>query len=295
MTNTRITVGSAAYSGLAAINDSSSRLAKLQGQLSSGKQITTSSDNPTGTVRAMQLRAEMARNDQFATNSSDAIAWLSTADQAYSSSVTVLQQARGYVLQGLNTGASDANAAETLASQVDHLRSSLIDLANTQYNGRPIFGGTTANGVAYDSTGTYVGDNGTVTRAVTTDATVTVATPGTAAFGSGGNDVFSVLQNISDTLRSNPSALTGAVAQLDSAISSVSSAQAVAGANYQRVQLAQSSQTTVGTALKGQLSDIVDIDLASMAVQVTSANTAYQAALQTTANIHQMSLLDFLK
>lgn len=293
--NTRITVGSAAYSGLAAISDTSSRLAKLQGQLSSGNQITTSSDNPTGTVRAMQLRAEMDRNDQYATNSSDAIAWLSTADQTYSSAVTVLQQARGYVLQGLNTGASDTNAANTLASQVDHLRNSLLGLANTQYNGRPIFGGTTANGTAYDSSGTYVGDSGAVTRAVGTDATVTVATPGTDVFGSGSNDVFSVLQNISDTLRTNPAALTGSLDQLDTAISSVSSAQAVAGANYQRVQLAQSTQTTVGTSLKGQLSDIVDIDLAKMAVQVTTANTAYQAALQTTANIHQMSLLDFLK
>ena len=37
------------------------------------------------------------------------------------------------------------------------------------------------------------------------------------------------------------------------------------------------------------------IDLADMAVKVASANTAYQAALATTAQIRQTSLLDFLK
>ena len=35
--------------------------------------------------------------------------------------------------------------------------------------------------------------------------------------------------------------------------------------------------------------------MAKLAVQVATANTAYQAALQTTASIRQLSLLDFLK
>jgi flagellar hook-associated protein 3 FlgL len=53
--------------------------------------------------------------------------------------------------------------------------------------------------------------------------------------------------------------------------------------------------TSTGTALTTQLSGIEDIDLADMAIKVTTANTTYQAALQTTASIRQLSLLDFLK
>jgi flagellin-like hook-associated protein FlgL len=61
------------------------------------------------------------------------------------------------------------------------------------------------------------------------------------------------------------------------------------------VQNAQAVGTDVGTNLASQLSDLQDIDLAEMAVQVTAANVTYQAALETTANVRQLSLLDFLR
>jgi flagellar hook-associated protein 3 FlgL len=44
-----------------------------------------------------------------------------------------------------------------------------------------------------------------------------------------------------------------------------------------------------------QLSGIEDIDPAETAIKLATANTTYQAALQTTASIGQVSLLDFLR
>ena len=106
--------------------------------------------------------------------------------------------------------------------------------------------------------------------------------------------MFSLLSTISNDLQDQPERAVGDLTTLDAAINTVSGAQATEGAAYQRVQVAQGVQTQTGTALKTQLSTIQDIDLADMAVQVTTANTTYQAALQTTASIRQMSLLDFL-
>lgn len=295
MTTLRVTVGSLAYSGLQSIRSTSQNLAQLQAKMSSGKQILQPSDNPTGTVSAMNLRSEMARNDQYATNAQDALAWLSTADSAYSQVVSVLQQARTLVVQGLNTGANDATANSAIAQQVDALRSSLVALANTAYNGRPIFGGTTASGAAYDSSGNYVGDTGSVVRMVGPNSTVSVSAQGPAVFGSGAADVFAMLSSISSALRTSPSSLSGSIARIDSAISRVSSAQATEGATYQSVERAQTAQTSAATSLTTALSSIEDIDPAQLAIQLTTANTAYQAALQTTASVRQLSLLDFLK
>jgi flagellar hook-associated protein 3 FlgL len=70
------------------------------------------------------------------------------------------------------------------------------------------------------------------------------------------------------------------------------SVQASEGVTYQQVQTAQTSATT---SLKTQLSSIEDVDTAQMAIDVTTANTAYQAALQTSATVRQLSLLDFLR
>lgn len=297
MTLARITVGSSAYTSISNIEAAQSRLAKLQDQLSSGKQILSPSDDPIGTVTALRTRGEIARNTQYATNSSDAIAWLSTQDTAYSSSITQLQQARTLVVQALNTGSADSTSNSAVAQQLNGVRTALLALANTTYNGRPVFGGTTADGTAFDSSGNYVGDSGTVTRAVGSGNVVTVSAVGTDVFGSGASNVFTLLQNLSTTIASNPTSadLNGALDSIDAAISQVSTAQSVEGATYQAVQQAQTTQTTNGTALTTRLSGIEDADMADLAVKVSTANTTYQAALQTTATVGQLSLLDFLR
>lgn len=292
----RITVQSSAYNSISNIESAQSNLAKLQQQLSSGNQITTPSDDPTGTVTALRTRGELSRAAQYTNNSSDAVAWLSTADTAYSQSISTLQDARSVVLQALNSGTADPTSNAALASKLDGLRNQLLQQANANYNGRPVFGGTTANGSAFAADGSYVGDTGQVTRLVGANNSVTVSAVGTDVFGSGSTNVFTMLQNMSTAIAAgNTAGLSTSLSDIDTSLSRLSSAQSVEGAAYSQVQLAQTAGTTKTTALKTELSGIEDADLADLAVQVTTANTTYQAALQTTASIGQLSLLDFLK
>jgi flagellar hook-associated protein 3 FlgL len=295
MTGFRVTVGASSYGSLANLQAAATRLANLQNQLSSGQQITKPSDDPTGTVRALQLRGELKRSSQYASNAGDAIGFMSAADAAYQQASKIVQSARTLVVQGLNFGAADSTSSSALADQVDALRKSLISVANASYNGRPVFGGTTAGAVAYDPSGNYVGDSGAVTRTVGPNTTVAISQNGTEAFGAPGNDLFTLLGTIATALRSNPSSLSSTLGQLDSALDRLGGAQAREGATYQAVQAASSQLGTTDVALKTNLSSIQDIDLAQLAVQVTTASTTYQAALQTTANIRQLSLLQFLQ
>lgn len=297
---TRVTVGSSAAASLAGLQSASARLAALQAKMSSGRQITTPSDDPAGTVRALQLRGDLKRTTQYATNATDAIGWLSTADTTYGQIQNLLQNARTLVVQGLNTGASTGTSASAIADQIDAIRSSAITLANTTYQGRPIFGGTTAGGVAYQPDGSYVGDDGVVQRAVGDQNTIRINQTGTEAFGPdpsdpAGPDVFALLSNISATLRGGAGSLSDQLGGLDGALNRLSGARAAEGAAYQRVQAAQTSQSADTVALQSQLSTIQDIDLPALTVQVSTANLTYQAALQTTASIRQTSLLDFLR
>jgi len=293
----RITVASASYAALDGLEAQSAKLAKLQAQMSSGNQITTPSDNPTGTVEALQLRSQSAANDQYGTSATDAVSWLSTQDSAYSQLVTLAQSARTQIVQALNTGAGDSTSANAIADSLDQIRQSLISEANTTFNGRPVFGGTTAGGVAYDSSGNYVGDDGAVTRQIGPNTTVTVSANGPNIFGADNDptNLLTMLTNVANTLRTSPTSLpSSTLGDMDAAITRISDAQAVEGATYNQVQLAQTTQQSTATSFKTQLSGIQDIDIADMAVQITTANTTYQAALQTTASIRQLSLLNFL-
>ncbi len=290
----RVTGGSAAPGALNGLQADASRLAALQ-QLSSGRQITKPSDSPTGTVTALQLRSQLKQLNQFQANAADAIGWLTTVDSSLHSITSQLQQVRSLVLQGMNTGTGNAASNEALAQQVDQARASLLSLANSSYLGRPVFGGTTSGAVAFDASGRYAGDTGTVSRTVGPNAAVDLNTAGTTTFGADGSNLFDVLTDISATLRGNPAGLGAALRKLDTQQLAITGEQSLAGAKYQRIQNVQNTASTNLIQLKSQLSDIQDIDLADLAIQVTSASAAYQAALATTAKVSQISLLDFLR
>lgn len=296
----RVTDTSTASGSLYGMELANSRLQQLQTQMSSGQQITKPSDNPAGTVQALQLRGAVKRNTQYATNANDAMAWMSTSDSTYTQLVQLAQKARTLVVQGLNSGSADSSSNDAIAQQLTTIRSSMLALANTQYNGRPIFGGNTSGGQAYDSSGQYVGDSGTVLRQVGDSTTVQVNQLGTQVFGdtSTGSDIFSLISNVAAALTPGSSTYgtltSSALGQFDSAISQISSAQAQEGATYNEVEASQAAQTSTNLALTSELSNIQDIDIAQQAVLVSTANVNYQAALQTTASIRQESLLNFL-
>lgn len=291
----RVTEGSAIHASLVGLQAKAGRLAQLQDQLSSGRQITRPSDSPTGTSTALRLRAELSRISQYQGNASDGIGWLQTTDTTMSSITAQLQNARTLIVQGMNTGTGNATSNGAIAAQIDQLRSSVLSLANTSYLGRPVFGGTTAGKQAYDAAANFVGDTNAVSRAIAPGTTVDINVSGTSVFGAPGNSVFDVLANASNALRTNPAALGAQLDALDAAMGQISSQQAVVGATYNRVQSAQADMAAGAIDRKSQLSQVQDIDLADMAIQVSSADAAYQAALQTTAKIRQTSLLDFVR
>ncbi|MGZ4556316.1 MAG: flagellar hook-associated protein FlgK, partial [Mycobacteriaceae bacterium] len=66
-------------------------VAAVQQKLSSGRQITTPSESPSGTAAALQLRAELKRMDQHQSSATDAMSWLSTVDSSLTSVINQVQ------------------------------------------------------------------------------------------------------------------------------------------------------------------------------------------------------------
>lgn len=301
----RVTLGSSSTSSLAALQNAANRYEKLQQQLSTGNQINRPSDDPSGSVNALTLRGDLQRNAQFARNSSDAVGWLTSADSAYGQIQDLAQKARTLTVKGLNEGASTGASNMAIANEIDAIRAAAIKLANTTYKGRPIFAGTSNGTEAFNANGQYIGDEGTVSRSIGDQNTIQINQTGTAAFGQNDDDnLFAILADISEVLNTDYSGqpvgtfnddLGPLLSKLSVAMDDLVSAQAASGAALARVQSAQQTQQTNNITLRTHLSEIQDIDLAEVAIATNTANVVYQAALQTTANIRQMSLLDFLR
>ena len=273
-----------------------SRGQKIQEQLSSGKQINRPSDSPTGTVSSMQLRGESRANQQYSRNADDGIGWLSTLDSTLTSASTLVNRARDLTVQGLSSGSNTGQSNEALAAEIDQIKSSLVGYANTKYLDRPVFGGTTTGDVAYDPGGAYVGDNGQTTRTVGANSKIRVDARGPEAFGTGDTQLFTVLQNISDSIRSGDTdALNDNLTKLDAASDLMKNTLSDVGARYNRVtQMKQSAQDRILT-VASQLSDVEDVDLPKAIMEMQLQQTSYQAALAASAKVIQPSLIDFLR
>jgi flagellar hook-associated protein 3 FlgL len=292
----RVTGNSIASRVLVNLNQNLSKVSDLQEQLSSGKQINRPSDSPTGTISALQLRSEMRTLDQYGRNAADGLNWLSTLDSTLTGSLGQVNRVRDLTLQGMSAGAGGSpEAREAIAVEVDNIRDSLITLSNTSYLGRPVFGGTTAGAVAFNSDGSYAGNDSPVLRTIGDGDPVQVDANGEKVFGTGDNQLFTVLADISRSLRTDPSQLAGNLDRLDTATATIKTQLSDIGARYNRVEQMRTTATDRLITLGAQLSDVEDIDLPATIMEMQMQQTAYQAALAATAKVIQPSLLDFLR
>mgnify|MGYP002778996015 CR=1 FL=1 len=292
----RITQRAVALTSLQGLNRNLDGLGKLQQQLTSGRLINAPSDSPTGANRAMQTRSEQAGVAQQARNIGDAESWLGQTDTTLRTMLDTTRRVRDLTVQGLNDGGLSGPAREALAVEVTSQREGLITLANTQNQGRPLFGGITSGGRAYDAAGGWVGLPGPgIERQVSDTESLRVDVNGLEAFGAAPADLFAVVQAIATDLTADPTALAGHLAALDGIMERMQSAVADVGARGSRLERIAQVNADRTLALSSQLAETENIDLPGTIMKLQMQQVGYEAALAATAKALQPTLLDYLR
>jgi len=300
----RVTTLMSTRATLRDLNDGFARLNRLQGQLSSGKQITRPSDDPYGTSRALSLRGELGGLDQYQRNVDDGTGWLNTCDTALGQMSDVLARVRELLVNGGNDTTGAASRA-ALADEIDQLTESVKQEADVQYGGRFVFSGTATDTAPYALGGAdrYQGDAGTITRAIGPGVELPINTDIRALLGDGqaarDDKLLNTLRDISDHLRGNTPVDTDALRttdlqRLDANLDVLNGIRADVGARTNRLAVASSRLSGLALNSTRLLSDVEDADMAQTITQYTTQQAAYSAALKAGANIVQSSLLDFL-
>ncbi|SOE01197.1 flagellar hook-associated protein FlgL [Blastococcus haudaquaticus] len=296
----RITQKAVTLTSLQGLNRNLDQFGKLQEQLTSGRLINAPSDSPTGTNKAMQTRSEQAAVEQYARNISDADSWLSITDSTLQNMLGVVRRVRDLTVQGASTGTSSEASRRALATEVESLRESLLGMANTNIQGRPIFGGITTGTKAYDGvTGAYLGmtaPGGDVLRRVSATEEVRVDMTGPEVFGpAGGDDLFAVVARIADDLVNDPEALGQGLDDLDVAMKRMLGGVADVGARSARVDREMQINSDLALMLETQLGEVEAVDLPGTLMRLKMQEVGYQAALQATAKAISPTLMDYLR
>lgn len=297
---TRVTQQTIQRSTVSNLQHNLRTMSDLQAKLSSGKTMARASDDPSAANRAMGLRADLAAATQSKRNADDGVSWLAQIDTALQGAVSVLHRARELTVRGANTASIGGPAMEAIATEVEGLRDSMLDIANTSLNGRALFAGTTSDGVAFDGAASatpyaWHGAPGAgVERRIGPDATVRVDADGSAAFGEGATSVFRLFDDIAADLRAGTD-VSGRLAELDDRLGAMLTSVTDVGVRTKQLTDAQNSLELTLQDTKSSLSAIEDIDLAQTILELKMQEVAYQGALGATARVLQPTLMDFLR
>ena len=276
-------------------------IAQLQQQLATGKSLNQPSDNPAAVTQVLALSGQASQLTSWQSNADTASSWLGTANETANSALESMQSAQSLLLQSLNQGAQDPTTYQALGAQLQGVVSNLLSLSNTQYEGRPIFAGTSASPQAYDTSGNYLG-NGDVPTVVIgpgsgAGQTVGLSVPGTSIFGAGAASVFSTLSAAVTALNSGaPTAanLGAALTALNANISTAQQASAVLGDSSQEVASSSSALTTQVASVQSDQANLEDVNIATVTTQLDSEMTNYQAALWAASQAIPETLVKFV-
>jgi len=207
---------------LAAIQTLESGINQTQNQMSSGKQFTTASQDPTAAGAVNDYTQALAQSQQYATNASSAQTNLNTEDSTLTQLQNQLQSLRDLALQAGNGALSNTDRS-AIATQAVQIQNSILALANTTNgNGEYIFSGFAAQTQPFtlSATGaTYNGDQGQRQIQIAAGQAVADGDNGNTVFNQikTGNGTFTVAANagnsgsgiIGATTVSNPAAYDG--------------------------------------------------------------------------------------
>lgn len=136
------------------VNKNLNSMNVYQKQLASGKRIHTPSDDPIGVTKVIKYKSDISQNEQYKSNTRDAIAWMELTENSLMDTKDILQRIRELNVQGTN-GALSQEETSKIGIEIDQLRKELIKVGNASVAGKYIFSGFATDKPLFNPDGSY--------------------------------------------------------------------------------------------------------------------------------------------
>ena len=256
-----------------ASNQAEMGLAKSIERLSTGRRINSAADDAAGNSIATRMTSEMRGLNMAIRNSNDGISMAQTAEGGMNEITNMLQRMRELSVQSAN-GTLSAGDRTNLQSEVSALISQIGDVATR----------TTFNGVAL-----LDGTNASISIQTGSSASQTVSVALT--------DVDATALAVASLDISTEAGAASALTALDTALDTITTAQANLGASQNRLQSTISNLTDRVANITESRSRIMDVDFSAETTQLAKNQILSQAstAMLAQANQSQQSVLSLLR
>jgi flagellar hook-associated protein 3 FlgL len=275
------------------------QLSAMEQTLTTGNNISSPSDNPTGVASLINVNATLSSYNQYKSNITEGKTVASLANASMTQAVSIVQKISSVLVQAGGSGVTASNA-KGLASQISGLEQSLFGVANTTYLGQAIFAGTKGGTTAYSKSST----TGTVSYSGNSNAPSVAAAPGvqlatsvTDPFGanSSSGGIFAAIKQAVTDLNSNTTAnYSSDLGKVQTQLKSLENQAATAGVQYDQFQVMSQQVAGAVTQATNEIGAIQNINTAKLTTQYQQELNNYQVALYATSQLNQPTLAHYL-
>lgn len=278
------------------------KIARTELQLSSGKRLVTPADDPSASLRDLQLTERIDQNTQYLDNLGRAQSRLELEEGALASGVNLLQRVRELAVTALNGTLSPADM-QLVEVETRQLLEELIAVGNTQNSsGEFLFAGYQTDVTPFADAGggnvSYSGDQGQLHLQVSPTRQLAVSDSGADVFlgvslSSGTGSVFDVVDGLADALAAGTPASTS-LDDLDAALDHLLAVRADVGSRMRAVEDQREANLSFTLVLEQEQSDLVDLDYTEAIARFNQELLALQASEQVFSRTQDLSLFNFL-
>jgi flagellar hook-associated protein 3 FlgL len=274
---------------------------QLSQELSSGLRVTAIGSDPVAAAQNVELLNSIQQDDSFTQTTSLTQGLLQVTDSTLGSVVDQLNSALSLADQA-NNGTLNASDLKSISNQLTGVRDEVLSLANTNYQGQYIFGGSqtggppfTLNSSSTPATVTYNGDNDVNTLQSPTGQTIQLNLPGNQVFTSATANVLGTLNNlIADYANGTAGSGVADTADLNTALNYVSQQRVTIDNSITRLNDASGVATEQATQLTAVQTNLMQADIPAVSTQLALVQSQQSALISVIAALGQGSLFDKL-
>lgn len=290
---------------------SQAQMDKYFTQIYTGKKISRPSQDPVIAMKGMFYRTQVAEVEQYRRNLGEVHNWMENTDAALDKATQVMHRLSELAVQASND-TNGEQERESIKKEVLQLKEHLIEIVNTNVNGKYIFNGNKTNekpinvlvnndGDLIDEDGNLISagefpvltnpNSGSVMIEVSKGTELQVNLDASELFN---KDFFEVINTFISNLE-NGTDIDQSIGQLNEKMAEIVDARAELGARMNRVELIETRLAEQEVIAKRIMSDNEDVHFEEAITNLITQESLHRAALSAGARIIQPTLVDFLR
>ncbi len=301
---------------LADLNRLSSEINLIQLKISSGKNFTRPSDDPSSVVVSLNYKQGISNIEKYQKAIDDGLSILKSQESTLGNVQDLIARAKVLAIQAAND-TQNAQSRQAIANEIDGIISVILSLANSQLGEKYLFAGKKTSGYSpgekpFEIIRETLPDGEIIEKIIYNgsvedleigydkDMAITLGKNGQEIFMDSG--LFETLFALKRTLQANNNIdykkeqynIQEFIGKLDNIYNYISAERGGIGSQISHLETKKNLYQDFRQTLETNLGNVESADLAELVTKLQSLTIAYDAALRATAMISNLSLAKYL-